>query len=188
MEHDFAPPTHLDPEYLFEKYTPLRRAIYKKHRDKMRNNADREDLESQITQLFIMLVVEYDPHMGVDFPYYINMMLNYRVMHYVDRYCKFRAKEHYSEDSREANQVEDINTTDLIQKIIDLNSIDPDINLGDKHRKLLIGIIIEGKTIKELADEEGVPAERLHARFYFLKKKLEKVHEEHTKAHGKNLY
>lgn len=190
MEHDFLPPEHLDPEYLHEKYAPLRKSIYRMHYDKFRSNADREDLEAQITQMFISLVVEYNPHLGVDFPYYIKKMLNFRTTHYVDGYVKSRSKERYqiNDESSPIYEIEDASVNELIEKIVDLNSIDPNINLGDKHRNLLIGIIIRGKSLKELALEEGVLPERLHARFYFLKKKLEQIYEEHKKVHGKNLY
>ena len=52
----------------------------------------------------------------------------------------------------------------------------------------MVGVLIDRKSLKELADEEGVPPDRLHARLYFLLKKLRDVHDEHTELHGEDLY
>ncbi|MOA61702.1 hypothetical protein D3C78_1869070 [compost metagenome] len=52
----------------------------------------------------------------------------------------------------------------------------------------MIGILIHKKTLKELAEEEGVPPDRLHARLYFLIKKLKDVHEQHKEKYGEDMY
>lgn len=179
------PPTHLEPHYLFVKYEPLRKSLLNKFSNRMINHADREDLMSSIDQIFLQLVSEYDPNRGVDFPYYIKRMLDLRTYHHVTKYLKNVNKESYTE---EEIIIEDTSVTDILQRIIDLHSIDPNIQLGDKHRKLMVGVLIERKTLKELADEEGVPPDRLHARLYFLLNKLNKVYEEHKELHGDDLY
>jgi RNA polymerase sigma factor (sigma-70 family) len=178
------PPTHLEPEYLFDKYEPLRRAVYKKFKDKMMNNADREELWSTIGEIFLQLVSEFDPNRGVDFPYYIKRMLDLRTYHHITKYLKNVNRESYGEDF----VVEDESYEELFNRIIDLHSIDPSIELGDKHRELMVGILIHKKTLKELAEEEGVPPDRLHARLYFLIKKLKEVHEQHKEKYGRDMY
>lgn len=179
------PPTHLEPHYLYEKYEPLRKSLFSKFSRMMTNYADREDLMSSIDQIFLQLVKEYDPNRGVDFPYYIKRMLDLRTYHHVTKYLKNVNNESYIEDEI---VIEDETVDKILQRIVDLNSIDPDIQLGDKHRQLMIGVLIERKTLKELALEEGVPPDRLHARLYFLLARLSKVYEEHVEEFGEDLY
>ena len=179
------PPTHFEPEYLFDKYEMLRKAVFKKHKDKMKNQADRDDLFDAINLMFLQLVSEFDPNRGVDFPYYIKKMLDLRTSHYVTKYLKNINKESYAE---EEFVIEDHSYEEVFQRIIDLNSIDPDLVLGEKHRNLMIGVLIHGKSLKVLAEEEGVPVDRYHARLYFLLKKLRKAYEEHEKKYGEDMY
>jgi RNA polymerase sigma factor (sigma-70 family) len=181
------PPTHLEPEYLYHKYEPLRMAILKKFRDRMSNNADKEDLLSTIDQIFFQLVSEYDPNRGVDFPYYIKRMLDLRTYHHVDKYLKRVNRETYNDDDSEFI-IEDETYEEVFQRIVDLNSIDPGLELGQKHRDLMIGVLIHRKSLKELAEEEGVPVDRLHARLYFLLRKLRKLNEGHKEIYGEDLY
>lgn len=181
------PPTNLDPEYLYIKYEPLRKAVYSRFKDRMANYADREELMSAINQIFFELISEYDPNRGVDFPYYIKKMLELRTGHHITKYFKNVNNESYSETEEEF-EVPDTSSEEILEKIIDLNSLDPDIVLGDKHRKLMIGLLIEHKTLKELAEEEGVSSDRLHARLYFLVRRLKKIHDEHILRYGKDMY
>lgn len=184
------PPTMLDPEYLFHKYEPLRKAIFGRFRPRMANHTDREELMLAINQTFIELVAEYDPNRGVDFPYYIKRMLELRIGHYATKYYKTVNSESYSSEDDENIEITvlDHSAEEILNRIVDLNSFDPNIVLGDKHRNLMIGLLIEHKTLKELADEEGVPLDRLHARLYFLLRKLSKVYESHVSKHGKDMY
>jgi RNA polymerase sigma factor (sigma-70 family) len=187
------PPTHLEPEYLYYKYEPLRKSILKKFKDKMSNQADREDLLSTIDQIFFQLVSEYDPNRGVDFPYYIKRMLDLRTYHHVDKYLKRVNKEHLlsvreDTDDDPAIEIQDESIESVFQRIVDLNSINPDLELGQKHRDLMIGVLIHRKTLAELAKEEGVPVDRLHARLYFLLKKLRKQYDEDVEWYGEDLY
>jgi len=178
------PPTHLEPEYLFQKYEPLRRSVFKKFKDKMMNQADEEELWSTIGEIFLRLVSEFDPNRGVDFPYYIKKMLDLRTYHHVSNYLENVNRETYGEDFI----IEDDSYEELFNRIVDLHSIDPDIELGEKHRQLMIGVLIHKKTLKELAEEEGVPVDRLHARLYFLIRKLREVYEEHKQKYGEDMY
>lgn len=181
------PPTHLEPEHLYHKYSLLRKAVFNKHKDRMPNKADKEDLMSTIDQLFIQLVYEYDPNRRVDFPYYIKKMLELRTYHHVTKFLKTKNRELYSEEGNEFI-VEDVSFREIFERVIDLNSIDPNIELGEKHRKLLIGVLIHRKSLKELAEEEGVSVDRLHARLYFLLRKLREVHQNHKEEYGEDLY
>lgn len=178
------PPTHLDPMYLYDKYDLLRRSVFKKFRDRMMNQADKEELQSAIGEIFLQLVTEFDPHRGVDFPYYIKLMLERRTYHHVTKYLKNINNESYGDDL----VIEDDSYEELFQRIVDLHSIDPDIVLGEKHRRLMIGLLIRRKNLKELADEEGVSPDRLHARLYFLIQKMMSVHEKHKEKYGEDLY
>lgn len=179
------PPTHLDPEYLFGKFEPLRKAIYYKFRSRMNNESDREDLSAAIDEIFLTLVGEYNPNRGVDFPYYIKKMLDLRVYHFITNYTKNSNREVLGEEDV---TVEDEKYKDLLDRLINLNSIDPEIVLGDKHRDLMVGVLIEGKTLKELAEQEGVPSDRLHARLYFLIKKMTKEYEKQVEIYGEDMY
>ncbi|MNN58244.1 hypothetical protein D3C81_1732830 [compost metagenome] len=134
--------------------------------------------------MFVQLVSEFDPNRGVDFPYYIKNMLNLRVWHHIDKYVKNASRESYEEEF----VIEDHSYQEIFDRVVDLHSIDPDIELGEKHRRLMIGALIYKKTLKELAEEEGVPVDRLHARLYFLLKKLKEVHEKHKDQYGEDLY
>lgn len=179
------PPTHLDPHYLYVKYEPLRKSLLNKFSRMMANHADKEDLMSSIDQIFLQLVSEYDPNRGVDFPYYIKRMLDLRTYHHVTKYLKNVNNESYVEEDI---VIEDTSVDDILQRIVDLHSIDPNIQLGEKHRNLMVGVLIHRKSLKELADEEGVPPDRLHARLYFLLQKMNKVYEEHKEEFGDDLY
>lgn len=179
------PPTHFEPEYLHEKYELLRKSVFKQHKDKMKNNADQDDLFSAISAMFLDLVNEFNPNRGVDFPYYIKKMLGLRTNHYVTKYLKNANRESFAE---EEFIIEDVSYRDILQRVVDLNSLDPDLVLGEKHRQLMEGLLIHNKTLKQMAEEEGVPVDRYHARLYFLLKKLRKAHKEHTDRYGEDLY
>lgn len=181
-----SPPTHFEPEYLYVKYEPLRRSMFNKFKDSMANQADREDLSASIDQIFLQLVSEYNPHRGVDFPFYIKRMLELRVYHHVTKYRENVNKESYSDEN--GLVIEDDSYEEIFNRIIDLHSIDPDLQLGEKHRRLMIGILIERKSLKQLAEEEGVDTGRLHARLYFLIRKLKKLYQEHIEIYGEDLY
>lgn len=156
-----------------------------KFKDRMANETDRQDLMSTIDFIFLQLVKEFNPNIGVDFPYYIKQMLQLRTYHYVTKYQENLNKEIYSD---EEFIIEDDSYKELLDRIVNLHSIDDEIELGEKHRQLMIGVLIERKSIKKLAEEEGVPVERLHARLYFLVKKLKGVHETHVEIFGEDMY
>lgn len=190
-----TPPTHYDPVYLYKKYELLRKSVYKKFKDKMGSQSDREDLMGTIDQIFLQLVTEYDPNRGVDFPYYIKRMLQLRTYHHVTKYLKRingEAPLYFKNEEGEVLELEDTivdeHAEEIFSRITDLYSINPYIELGEKHRNLMIGLFIRKKTLQELAEEEGVPIDRLHARLYFLIKKMEAEHEIDKEIFGDDLY
>jgi len=175
----------VDTEVLFQNYEPLRKAIVKKFSHMMHNNSDREDLFNSINLMFVQLVNEYNPRRGVDFPYYIKKMLEFRVYHHINKYLRVVNKETCEDDfsSHDAGYFEKD-----IQHVLDMMSIDPNIVLGEKHRNLMIGTIIDKKTLKELADEEGISVNKLHARSYFLGIKYLKEYNRLIERYGPDLY
>lgn len=179
------PPTYFDPEYLYEKYEPLRKAVFARSVSKMSSSSDRQDLVGIIDEIFFQLVREFNPHMGVDFPYYIKKMLGLRVYHQITKHLKVVNTEYCSENDL---LIEDSWYEDIYDKIVDLNSMDPNIKLGDKHRQLLINTVIHKKTLQEQAKEEGVPIDRLHARMYFLRQKFEDEYENQKNKYGDDMY
>ena len=190
-----TPPTHFDPEYLFKKYELLRKSVYKKFKDKMINQSDREDLMGTIDQIFLQLVSEYNPNRGVDFPYYIKRMLELRTYHHITKYLKringetsLYVKNEDGEVLELQDTIADMHAEEIFSRIVDLHSINPYMELGEKHRNLMIGLFIRKKTLQELAQEEGVPLGRLHARLYFLIRKFEKEHQIDTEIFGEDLY
>jgi len=175
----------LDPETLFRNYEPLRKAMTKKFVHMMHNGADREDLFAAVNMLFIQLVNEYSPKRGVDFPYYIKKMLEFRVYHHITKYLRVVNKETCEEDFSAYEQ--SYNEKD-IQRAIDMMSIDPSIVLGEKHRKLMEGLIIHKKSLRELAAEEGVSVNRVQARVYFLSIKYLKEYSKLVEKYGPDIY
>lgn len=165
-----------DVAQLFKDYKPLILSVYRKHHPIFNSKEDKEDLMSQINVLFTKLVFEYDPRRGVDFPYYIKKMLELRTYHYVTKTLQQKNREVLTEEF--TNDELTFNNDSLSQimselaRIIDLESWDDNFTLGKKQKKLFIGLVRDHKTLRELAQEEGVDVSILHTRMHFLLKKL----------------
>ena len=165
---------NLDPMYLHDKYAPLRRSIFNKYKNSVK---DLEELNSNIDLSFMQLLSEYNPQRGVDFPYFIKKMLNLRVQHYVNRLYNNSNKINNNFLPEDFELGDDNKGELILDDLINLLSVNPDIKLGSKHRNLFKGVLLEHKTIRELAQEEGVPTDRVHARLYFLCRKFIAAHE-----------
>ncbi|QKE56523.1 RNA polymerase sigma factor [Bacillus phage YungSlug] len=165
-----------DVNKLLEDYKPLILATYKRFHSTFKNKEDKEDLMSQIRFLFTKLVFEYDPRRGVDFPYYIKRMLELRTYHWVTKTLKQKNAEVITEGftNDELTYGNLFDSLEDFERIIKLQSWDDNFTLGEKQKKLFIGLLVENKTIKELAEEEGVDASIIHTRMHFLVKKLTK--------------
>lgn len=175
-----------DIEKLMEKYKPLIFSVYKRLHPMLRDKGDKEDLMSQINMIFARLVVEYDPRRGVDFPYYIKRMLELRAYHYVTKELKVKNKEvlteSFTNDEVTYGEISDKEFDD----IINLLSWDDNFTLGKKQKRLFIGLLVEHKSLKELAEEEGVDVSVLHTRMHFLLKKLQQQRETQDKLSEDN--
>jgi RNA polymerase sigma factor (sigma-70 family) len=162
-----------DVEKLLEDYKPLILSVYKRLHPMFSNKEDKEDLMSQIRLLFVNLVCEYDPRRGVDFPFYIKRMLELRAYHYVTKQLQPKNKEVLTQSFTNDEVSYGIPSgRDDFEDIINLESWDDNFTLGKKQKRLFIGLLIEHKSLKELADEEGIDVSILHTRLHFLIKKL----------------
>lgn len=163
-----------DVQKLFEAYRPLILSLYRRFHPMFKAKEDKEDLMATINMLFTKLVFEFDPHRGVDFPYYIKRMLELRTYHYVTKTLQRNSREVTTESFTN----DEITFGDLqlsqedIELIIKLESWDDEFTLGKKQKRLFEGLLKEHKTLKQLAEEEGVDVSILHTRMHFLLKKL----------------
>ncbi|MNW28097.1 hypothetical protein D3C74_49090 [compost metagenome] len=171
-----------DVEKLLEDYKPLILSVYKRLHPMFSVREDKEDLMAQIRALFVKLVYEYDPRRGVDFPYYIKRMLDLRAYHYVTKQLNTRNKEVLTESftNDEVSYGQTYHKDDF-EDIINLESWDDDFTLGKKQKRLFIGLLVEHKSLKELAAEEGIDVSILHTRMHFLQKKLKQMAVEQRK-------
>lgn len=165
-------------EHLMEKYKPLILSVYKRLHPMLQNKGDKEDLMSQINAIFVKLVVEYDPRRGVDFPYYIKRMLELRAYHYVTKELKVKNKEVLTESFTNDEVTFGEISEEEFEDILNLLSWDDNFTLGKKQKRLFVGLLTEHKSLRELAEEEGVDVSVLHTRMHFLSKKLRQQREE----------
>jgi len=173
-----------DVNKLFEDYKPLRLSLYKRYHPMLNDKEDKADLLSQIDNLFVRLVFEWDPRRGVDLPYYLKRMLSLRVHHYVTKTIGIKSKEVLSESftndliNYEEESAEDCVEYELIEKIASWND---DFVLGKKQKKLFEGLIRDHRPLRDMAEEEGVDVSILHTRMHFLLKKLRALAEEEAR-------
>lgn len=173
---------YLDMDKLIVNYTPLMKSIYKrfsKFNNLFHSQSDYEDLEAQIQFEFVKLCNEYNPARGVDFPGFIKFHLQQRVYHHVTKMQKIRQKETvvYSReyDGEHDDSVDFYNTQDLVdedsikefEKIEALACLDWNAITGKKHKWLIEAVLFEGKTLEEIAAEEGVGIKVIRLRLYF---------------------
>jgi DNA-directed RNA polymerase specialized sigma24 family protein len=143
----------------------------------LKTQEDKEDLMSSINAIFTKLVYEYDMRRGVDFPYYIKRMLEFRTYHYVTKQLRVKNKEVTAQIEYDGFTSQDYSQEDELNVILNLNSWDDNFTLGKKQKRLFIGLVVEHKSLKELAEEEGVDVAVLHTRMHFLLKKLRQQRE-----------
>lgn len=157
---------------LLQNYKPLILATYKRLHPMFNSKEDKEDLMSEINSIFTKLVWEYNPLKGVDFPYYIKRMLELRTYHYITKQLKVKNKESLVESFTNDEITFGKELSDEHEKIINMLSWDDNFNMGKKQRALFVGLLKDHKTLKQLAEEEGVDVSTLHTRLHFLIKKL----------------
>ena len=163
-------------EALFNKYKPLILRVYKRFHPMFSNKQDKEDLLSEMRLIFYKLILEYDPSRGVDLPYYLKRMLEWRTFHYITKQLKIKNRETLVESLTygKVNYEEDLENLEEIQRLIEVLSWDDDFSLGRKQKELFISILKHEKTPQQIAEEEGVDVSTIHTRFHFLLKKIEK--------------
>lgn len=83
-----------DVDTLYERYQPLRLALYRDYHNYLPTKASKEDLVSFINEQFVRLCYEFDVAGDMDFAGYIKTMLTLRVKHsFVDKEYRTRTKE-----------------------------------------------------------------------------------------------
>lgn len=185
-------PEYLDVNMLFEQYQPLMGSIYSrfsKYNGLFNCSADYEDLKSQIEFEFVKLCSAYDPTRGVDFPGYIKIHLQQRVYHYITKLQRRTNTEVTSYgktfDDSDNNMMDFDNTTELIdedsirafERVEALASLDWRAIVGKKHKRLIESILYEGKTIEDIAVQEGVVVKVIRLRLHFACERLRQWHQ-----------
>lgn len=184
---------YLNTSKLLDKYNPLISSIYRlfsSYNGIFDQYCDCQDLRAQIEYEFVRLCNEYDPTRGVDFPGYIKMHLQNRVYHFVTKEQRKNSKEQparimaMGEDDE--SMIDNENTIRMIDPHSDYEyekaearaSLNWDAIIGVKHRKLVEDVLFRGKTLEELAEEEGVAIKVLRLRLHFACKRLIEYNDE----------
>jgi RNA polymerase sigma factor (sigma-70 family) len=166
---------YYDPENLLKQYEPLIKTLYRQFGAYITDETTRSDLRSQIELEFLKLVTEYQPRRGVDFPFYIKKMLRFRVNHWFTRNLKVVNCEFLREPLSITSILETIPEESInreIEFIEALSSLDEDLVLGKRYRKMMQDILVDKKSLEKIAEEEGVDVKVIRVRLYFLCNKL----------------
>jgi RNA polymerase sigma factor (sigma-70 family) len=162
------------PEELLKSYHPLIMAVSKKFCGYFSTNEEREDLYSQIVLEFLKLLDEYDPRKGVDIPYYLKKMLNIRVYHYVTNCVKLKNRESPCENiyDEEQSRITEFNDDIDFLRAEALASLDKTLELGEKQRNLLYDVLINKRSLEDIAKKEKIDIKVVRLRLHFLCEKL----------------
>lgn len=161
-----------DTETLLIKYEPLIKSIFKKFHVYFNSNDDKLELYTQIQFEFIKLINEYDPRRGVDIPCFLKRMLNLRVYHYVTKCLNLKNRETNYENVYKVVEEQSEEEEYYFDKAEAIASLDKNLVLGVKQRKLMSDILIYNKTLNEIAKEENVDIKVIRLRLHFLCQKL----------------
>lgn len=160
-----------DVEALLKQYSNLINSIYQQESSRFTYNTDsgrvgdkikQDDLRSYIIYQFITLVKEYDPHSGVDFPYYIKEKLTLRTRHsYIKKVFRDEYRE-VSDDASSNSVLANVSTKELSEEF---NRNYGDISLldGVSYTPLqeaildlwLEGTMTNGAVVKTLQQEDS---------------------------------
>ncbi|GLI90882.1 sigma-70 family RNA polymerase sigma factor [Bacillus subtilis] len=161
---------------LLVNYKPLILTVYKKYNPIFPRMKDKEDLMSEINTIFTQLVWEYKPRRGVDFPFYIKKMLEWRTYHYVTKQIKRNDKEvivgSLTNDKVSLGDSRDSTLLEELELIENVMSWDDDFRMGKKQKQLFISLLRDNKTVRQIAEEEGVDISTIHTRLHFLIRKI----------------
>ena len=182
-------PEFLDKEVLLEKFTPLIQSLHRyfcSYAGILNQPADVDDLYSQIQLEFLKLVQKYDPKRGVDFPGYVQFNLRHRIYYYVtklqnrqNRECLLFRQDHSDNpiDIDDVWERPDESVPYEIFRIEALASIPWDEIPDESDRQLIRDILIEHKTLHEIAVSRRVLMKSVHQQFNRLCEFLIQRHE-----------
>lgn len=179
-------PEFLDTDVLLIRFEPLLKSIHRRfltYQGVFNNQEDCEDLYSQIVFEFLRLRESFDPRRGVDFTGFVKFHLQQRVYHYVMKQVGKHKNEvdlkMYSNDFDES-QLELENFPDIIDEetpskieYVDAMASVPWGFLSDEQKDLVNDILVQKKTLKEIAKEKGVTLKSVKNDFDELCKYLE---------------
>lgn len=187
-------PEFLDKEALLEKFTPLIQSLHRyfcSYAGILDQPADIDDLYSQIQFEFLKLVQKYDPKRGVDFPGYIQFNLRYRVYYYViklqnrqNRECLLLRQDH-SDNPIDIDDVGDSiwdkpdeSAEYEIFRTEAMASIPWESIPEESDRQLIHEILVEHKTLNEIAIDRHVMVRDVQQQFDRLCKFLIRHHQQ----------
>lgn len=182
-------PEFLDTEALLERFEPLLKSIHRRflsYQGIFVNSDDVSDLYSQICLEFLRLRQSFDPKRGVDFTGYIKFHLQQRVYHYVMKKQKVMNNEHpvknYSDDFDEkplelenAANLIDERTPKAMERAEAMVSIPWD-KLSEEHATMVREILIEHKTLDDIARERRTTIRNVKLQFEKVCDRLSELH------------
>lgn len=137
-------------EYIIERYTPLINNLVRTYMAKYGYLTTPQDLEAEALLRIPELIKKYDTKLGVDFDYYIKNLLNWDMLHFVEKLIKVNNRQTAIKEDQEFSHPE------IFSEPI-LASIPSDIVLTDSDRYLLEAIVIENKSALTISRELGMP-------------------------------
>lgn len=174
-------PEFLNKESLLERFAPLLQSLHRyfcSYAGILDQPADTTDLYSQIQLEFLKLVQRYDPKKGVDFPGYLKFNLRHRVYYYVNKiqnrknkelllHCQGQPCDPLDIDSL-GDSLWDTPDESVVQEISRVEAL-ASIPWGDipdeSDRQLIQEILVEHKTIKEIAVSRKVGFKTVQEQF-----------------------
>lgn len=146
-----------DVEALLKEYKNLINAIYRDVAGQLSDKVKQDDLRGYIIYEFILLVKEYDPQFGVDFPYYIKKSLTLRTRHsYLSSVHKDEEREIRASGSEMINEAPYKRVADSFSRTYEPNLIFDELASNELEQKvldlMLSGIYKRSDIIAELPD------------------------------------
>lgn len=183
-------PEFLDTETLYIRFKPLIISVFNhfsQYNNVFNSRAEREDLYNQVVLEFVRLTHTYNPRIGVDFPGFLKMNLAQRVSHFVNKESKKNANEYLTRNflDSEVNEIEsfensldliDTDTEDEQRRIEGINMLEGQIHqLSPEEQRLCRQVLLNHKSIQDIANEEGKSIYKVSKSFDELLLKIEDV-------------
>lgn len=135
-------------EYIIERYTPLINNLVRTYMAKYGYLTTPQDLEAEALLRIPELIKKYDPKLGVDFDYYIKNLLNWDMLHFVEKLIKINNRQTAIKEDQEFAHPE------IFSEPI-LASIPSDIILTPSQRYYLEAVVIENKSAIAISRDLG---------------------------------